>query len=523
MKNKKNNTKLPKYKFGSFIDNPATDLYENQIALVKASKEAGNDAWSSGLKIFGNLAQQVGGSMMNSKNASTTTPGGDTASTEGFSGVMNNFMSNNKGDVESGLGLMGAFSQFLAMGGVVPGTQVEVEGQEVGETPTGQLLDFQGPSHENGGIPISLPKGTEIYSKRIKIDGVSMADRKKKRENKTITLEDLFSKTNDALTKNSLTRTKSNNEIEETNDNKIQAVVKQLLDKTEGVKKHAYGDTVGEPNDPLAQFLAMIQNNGMLTGNTYGGFGNKTSVPSTQTDTGASNYLEGTVKANPGTNSVNTDNGDAFSNLFGGATFGDAIGLTGNLKSTFGPMNNTKANRAGDTPNINAFADYGKEGLDVLDTSKQYVNQIRDQKLKDLDLARASSVRRNSNSTRSVNTNRALNLATDAQINNAEEQTYNSFAESILGILGQQAGMENQQDSVVMQGEAQRDLADRQDRDNYFSQLAEDISTMGTGLQETGKDINQIKQNQVIMKLLQGLSKYGITVDKQGNLSNPTK
>ena len=75
----------------------------------------------------------------------------------------------------------GGFGKLLgkkATGGRVSGIPVEVEGDEVGETPDGQLLDFNGPSHENGGIETTLPEGTEIYSKRIKIGGESMADRK---------------------------------------------------------------------------------------------------------------------------------------------------------------------------------------------------------------------------------------------------------------------------------------------------------------------------------------------------------
>ena len=53
-------------------------------------------------------------------------------------------------------------------GGKVP---VEVEGGEVAETPSGQLLDFKGPSHKEGGINTSLPPGTDIFSETIKIGG----------------------------------------------------------------------------------------------------------------------------------------------------------------------------------------------------------------------------------------------------------------------------------------------------------------------------------------------------------------
>jgi len=409
---------------------------------------------------------------------------------------------------------------------------------------------------------VSVPPGTEIYSKRIKVDGVSMADRKKKREKRSMTLEDLLAANGtDALIKNAAGRTKVTNEIEEGADNKIQQIVKMAMTK-QPTQKHAFGTTVEEdPTNPLAAFMAMIQNGGMLTDNTYGGFGNQ--APATapanknpylvddmngalskqipaisdnasldgvgKTDTNQS-FATFANSMNKGYDASGTpaaaktgEEGSGFGDMFGDFTLGDGIGLAGTLYSTFAPMKNTKANRAGDTPNINAFKEYGQDGLETLKKSKQYINQVRGEKLKDLELARTSSIKRNRNGARGINTLRALDLATDANVNNAQEQTYNSFAESMMAILGQEAGMENQIDGVVMQGEQNRDLADRQDRDNYFSQLAQDIATKGRGLQETGKDLNQKKENQVMMNLLNQLSAYGITVDSSGNLSNGKK
>ena len=209
-----------------------------------------------------------------------------------------------------------------------------------------------------------------------------------------------------------------------------------------------------------------------------------------------------------------------MSNLLGGATFGDMLGMVGNFYQADKIMDTIKANRAGDTPNINAFKDYGKKGLETLDSTKQYVNQVRDKKLKDLELSRTGSIKRNSNSARGINTVRALNLATDASVNNSKEETYNAFAEQMMEILSQQAGMENQQDQVVMGGEDVRDDRDRQDRDNYFSQLITGYKNKGQVMSETGRNLNQIKSNQVMQNLINQLSAYGITVDSNGQLSS---
>ena len=87
-------------------------------------------------------------------------------------------------------------------GGKVP---VEVEGGEVAETPSGQLLDFKGPSHKEGGINTSLPPGTDIFSETIKIGGKSLAEIKKKKSRDV----NKYSKDTDGIAKNSRESCKS--------------------------------------------------------------------------------------------------------------------------------------------------------------------------------------------------------------------------------------------------------------------------------------------------------------------------
>ena len=208
--------------------------------------------------------------------------------------------------------------------------------------------------------------------------------------------------------------------------------------------------------------------------------------------------------------------------ILGDVTIGDALGIAGNLYQSNKIMDTVLANRAGDTPNINAFENYGKEGLKTLDETKQYVNQVRDEALKDLQLDRTSSIKRNRNSARSVNTQRALDLATDAAVNNTQEKTYSSFAEQMMSILGNEASMKNNIDSVVMGGEQARDLADRQDRDNFYTQLGLAHKNKGQTMSQTGKDLNTMKERKMMQNLINQLSMYGITIYANGNLSNKT-
>lgn len=424
----------------------------------------------------------------------------------------------------------------FGMGGKIPNVPVEIEGDEVGEMPNGQVFEAKGPSHENGGIPIDLPEGTEMYSKRIKVDGVSMADRKKGRKKREVTLEELLSENGtDNLLKNSLKRTKEVNAKQEKFDTNIQEVVSNALNPQQPVQEFKDGGTVmgnflrsifggGQPEPQYNEqgFLTNpIQFNSDNASNDMG-ISDSTLTP------GINDFSYGdTATILPGEKQVGNTGNDFLKGIFGGengVTLGDGIGLAGNLYSMFAPLANTRKNRAEDTPNVNEFATYGEQGLQTLDQTKQYVDQQKDENLKDLELARNAAIRRGRNSARGVNTMRALDLATEQSVNNQQSNIQNAFTQQMMNILSQQAQMENQQDQIVMQGEQNRDLADRQDNDNYYSQLAQNIAGIGTGLQETGKDVNAIKERKVMMNLINQLSKYGISIDSKGNVvSKKTK
>lgn len=201
-----------------------------------------------------------------------------------------------------------------------------------------------------------------------------------------------------------------------------------------------------------------------------------------------------------------------------GITPGDLIGLTGNTISTFAPLLNTLKSRSTDTPNINAFTEYGKEGIKKVEDAIQFADDTKAANLQALEEKTSSQRKRNRNTARGVNTMRALDLQTEANANLAENQVHNNFAGLMSQLLSIEAQFLNQQDQVVMGGEQAKDLADRQDKDVFYTNLGSDLSNIGLGLQETGKDINVVKQQEVMMNLLNQLSKYGITIDNSGNL-----
>ena len=443
---------------------------------------------------------------------------------KGGSGVngFGKFMGKN---LQGGTSALMGMSQMFGFGGETPGVPVEVEGEEVAETPNGDLIDFKGPSHENGGIGVALPEGTEIFSKRIKVQGKTMAERKKTREKKIMSLEKLLSKNvGDKVLKDTIKRTERNNKIEEDKDKKLQETISTLKE----ANQFGFGGDVIEYKDGgtvVGNFLRDIFG-GKGKNSEFGSIlgpmteGLKFESDDASLNSGFGGY-ESSVTQIP-QNKNNVLPGESKFNL-PKMTGGDLLGMAGTLYSTFAPMENTKANRAGDTPNINAFKNYGVDGLETIEESKDYVGSQRQKALNDLELSKGSLTKRNRNSARGINTLRSLDMAANAQTNQAEGDIYDTFSKQMMGLLSKQAGFENTQDQIVMGGEQARDLADRKDRDNFFSQMAQDISTKGEGIQTLGKMFNQNKRNNMAEQAVNDSSvnfKYtnGQLTDKAGNL-----
>lgn len=138
----------------NYLENPYETLAQNNINVAEALFEGNSNPFYIGLKTLGNVAIQAG-----SAAGGTGSPFADSL-------------------------IGGAANLEFALGGTVPGEEVEIEGGEAVELPNGKTQKVEGPNHENGGIDLFLPEGTEVFSKRIKKDGVTMADRKMKRDRK---------------------------------------------------------------------------------------------------------------------------------------------------------------------------------------------------------------------------------------------------------------------------------------------------------------------------------------------------
>lgn len=402
-------------------------------------------------------------------------------------------------------------------GEVEPEVPVEVEGEEMGEMPNGQLLDFQGPSHEEGGIDIDLPKGTEIYSKRISIDGKTMAERKRTRENLVSRYTKRADKTGDAIDKNTLDRILFGAQKEEASDRAIQdAIHKALTAKGQtlvGREKHDTNPVVGTGIAPKYSFngdMSMFDTPEFKTPEVV------TPAPTVDNNFDLTpEYMKSKGYVNPldrFPNDANTDNNvvkksasvTTPEDTTQGFQFtgGDALNMAGNLFQGIAPYINNLNQRATDTPNINAYKDYGKEGLQKMSETEQFHKQVLDDALLNLESSRRSATTRARNTARGVNTLRALDLAAQENADAQGRSLYDSYASRMASTLAQEAGMENEQDRMVMQGEQARDLADRQDKDAFYTANGELLRNLGMSTAQAGKQVNQALERDAMYNLI---------------------
>ncbi|MBV1929650.1 MAG: hypothetical protein KUG81_09090 [Gammaproteobacteria bacterium] len=455
--------KKPKYEYGHNkmrIESPAEALADADIMMAKAEETAAKDPWAIGTAMLGGFLMENSGAIAG--GIGNMQGGGSTSfDTPDDASLYNNDPS----------------AMYAENGKTGATGEVEVEGGEVYETEDGEMGEFKGPSHAQGGIDVEMDSRTNIFSKKVMKDGDSMADRKKSRESKLAKIEKrMLDNPTDKLLKTTYERSRTNFAKEEMADLATQQLVGAIM----GSK----ADQVGLK----AEFGIM---------DWIGGLFNKEDE----------NFQDPNESTNEST---------AL-----GTSFGDMMSVGGNLFSGIAPLLNTLKQRATDTKNVNAFEDFGEDALDANEEAQGYISAQKDDALQDIIKSGGAQRTKTRNSARGVSSMMAGDLATFSAETDAKGNVYNDFAKQMMGLLSDKSGLENVQDKAVMTGEAQRDADDRADKDAFYTAKGQDLATLGTSIQQTGKDLNEAKQQKAMKKILDQLSQYGITFDSNYNLQNP--
>lgn len=404
-------------------------------------------------------------------------------------------------------------------------SNIEVEGDEVLQTPNGQIQQMRGPSHEQGGIDVAVPPGTKIFSDRLKIGGKSMQERKLARERKLSRLDKLLTKNpQDQTLKNTVKRTTQNHQQEENRDMTFQRVANKIYQSPKfgmgGKVKYPNGGQVDEYGNPVDDYFdktGMHYPNLNLDSRTL--FADQDLDYIDLPNVGSLNTpaYTGTVSNRPGITPNSITPQYPKTPQDGKLGIGDYIGLAGNAFNTIAPIINTLNNRRATKPNINRFRGFGRKALETNEKTQDFVAGVRSNAITDIDTSANSSYTRNRNSAQSVNTIRALDATTDMAKNKAKNATEDTFAKEMMAILSQKTQLENQKDQVEMSGETSRDLEDKGDTDNFYSNMAANLVNVGTNVQGIGRNLNTAKSNRVNLKLINLLSKYGYGLDEDGN------
>lgn len=513
------------------------------------------------------------------------------------------------------------------VGGEVP---IEAEHGEIVQEPTGEMYELDGATHEQGGIPLEVPGGTEIFSDRlIGADGNTMAQRKKNRENRLAKIQKELNKfPDDASLKKTLRRVQKQNAFEEQLDMQLmqQAQQAKMLAQQEAQlaqqqQAQAQGGQMGAEGSPeemgLMQGLeqgfypSMMQSGDEMTvkgevPQDVPGEGMDEEIPQEEfavggrvsrpggipglpayllkdlpgmieqartntpiVDTGnpddvvytaedeaggekvipevvitkknkkftpvyvgkpqlsltGQNNLMNSINANslatgpkeniapvallPGsqnTNSTSTNtSGNSkfnFEHPFKGMTLGDAIGMYANHKAPQELMKNTIDQYRYTPEEINHFKNYGREALKTLRGQAGLIDTQHDLASQNLQLSRNAMNNLNNNSARGINTLRALNMASNAQTDAQQRELDMARASQMLSLGSQIAQQQNAIDQMVMKGDEERANRNLQNQDNYFTNMAKNISTKYQSLAKNAEALNEIKKRNAQEKLI---------------------
>ena len=420
-----------------------------------------------------------------------------------------------------GDGLKDTFS--FAEGGYIPDVPVEAEGGEVVETPDGYIKELFGPSHENGGINLDLPQGTEIYSDRlIGEDGKTMAERKKARELKLQTLQKKLDKTpTNKLLRRTVDRLKKENEMLDKKDLAYmeQARVANGKYATGGYIKpyptgRKYADDIikaglfnyedekpnffykGAPRTFIRDYEEAHKY--PYTSNTPLSINpdNYASDNSDKTpiDSYTPQVYNGSLDNSSFWNKAKEYGKKVKDSTLGDLSLGDAIGLYANYHGPRELYKNTLEQYSNTPTEKNWFENYGQNALNKLQEQYAHLDNIKNDHLQDLELSRRAAYDRNNQSARSINAARALNLATDAQLNNAYRDIYGDYANRVADIGARESAMLADIDRNVMQGEDRRAERELQNMDNFYSNMARNISDKYKAQGLLGRSINDVQE-----------------------------
>ena len=529
----------------NYIQSPNEVLNDYNIMLAKADQEVANDSTIPLVGMIGGLLQQGLGMASSMKGGGAGGGNKYTVSGDALDTTNPEFQSpiaaNGMNDVQE---------------------DVEVEGGEMFETPQGKVGEFEGPSHEQGGIPLEVgedvEEGTKVYSDRLKIGKQTLAERKAKRERLIANLEKTASQPQiDQALKNATQRKMMAIEKEEAADlqfqeqvNNMQAMadnmVKAFGTGMDGIQKMAAGGVVG-PGDPKYNFYKKnlpysnpnidyesllnfkiepgINDNASLDyADPYAKDGVNFKMPSETVMTPIEEYGKRPESAPTAENPEGTMFSRAI-NTFGkkvgeaqeqgyipglgdmASLFGDYLGATSGLK-------NAAEQRSTDITHTNTYKNAGKESQKQLDNAMASVENAKSQAILGATATNRAGKRSGRNSARGVNQMRGMDWLYDTALQQQMAEISTGASNQVSELFKAKSGVAMSADQLIGEGEYKANMANEAAKDAYYTAKMIALRDQANAVKQGGKDINAMKQNEIIENLMKN---YGTYV--KGNLN----
>ena len=218
-------------------------------------------------------------------------------------------------------------------------------------------------------------------------------------------------------------------------------------------------------------------------------------------------YKREAVKENPGEEALSKQQkGEDFFNKFNkfkagqiGSkknTMGDAALMAGALFTSLANRRNTDRQQQATLPNVNVYA--GIQGYNDMLYQRQLQDIERQQNLQNQSIKSnlTAQLNANKNNTRSSSVQRVLDATVYGQANKAHQQTSLQASQLRNQLDAQKQQMDMKADVYYRHGEAARRLADQQDMDNYYGQIAKDNTGMGEAITRAASLINERSNQQ---------------------------
>lgn len=196
------------------------------------------------------------------------------------------------------------------------------------------------------------------------------------------------------------------------------------------------------------------------------------------------------------------DKKDQRQGLFDDMTAGDKMGMASGAAATLGNLALSIGNRLGDADNYNHYRGAFAQAQGTAAEAVRSADRGRNLSAQQIALQRNTTDQFIDNSNRSQGVRNAMRANAGAGAMRAQAQNAINYDRLRQQALMQLAGVQGQRSMAFAQGDQQRFMEDKMDRDQFYNNLSATVAQAGQYGQQTAATMNQALYNQILAELL---------------------